>query len=48
MTKVILDGEYIELDDNLEKGKVELDLLEENNNNLEDTIEVISLENTTE
>lgn len=44
MTKVVLNGEIIELSDELEKGKAELDLLQEDQVseeiNLEDTIEI--------
>lgn len=44
MTKVVLNGDLIELDDEIEKGKIEFDLLqteEDNENvNLEDTIEI--------
>ena len=44
MTKVVLNGDVIELDDEIEKGKIEFDLLqpeEDNENvNLEDTIEI--------
>ena len=50
MTRVLYNGEYIELCDELEKGYKELDLLEPKENNLEDTIELkkINLEDTQE
>lgn len=53
MRKVLYNGEYIELNDELERGSVELDMLtngEENQDNLEDTIELksVNLEDTIE
>lgn len=50
MTKVLYNGEYIELCDELEKGYEELDLLESKKDNLEDTIELkkINFEDTQE
>lgn len=50
MTKVLYNGEYIELKDELEPGYLELDLLTESINDLEDTIEIknINLEDTKE
>ncbi len=48
MAKVLYNGEYIELKDELEPGCKELDMLTNEQNNLEDTIELssINLEDT--
>lgn len=41
MTKVVVNGETIILADEMEKGKVELDLIQDDENiNLENTIEL--------
>lgn len=50
MTKVLYNGEFIDLKDELEPGYLELDLLTKKENNLENTIEIknINLEDTIE
>lgn len=41
--KVLYNGKEIEINTELEKGEAELDLVEEENSNLEDTIELESI-----
>lgn len=38
--KVLYNGEEIDIDTNLEKGEMELDLFDEEDSDLEDTIEL--------
>lgn len=38
--KVLYNGEEIDIDTNLEKGEMELDLFDEEDSDLEDTIEI--------
>lgn len=52
MTKFLYHGEYIELDEKIEEGSKELDILTTNNKeNLEDTMDldkILNLEDTME